>query len=150
MLLYILLGPLVKTTSWNEWRRCLSPFPLAEELSCAVSRRVLHVPVTALDRSSGFQHYANLWTVCGCVSVYVCMYVCMLPSEHFVDPTPQCQWHIEPPCCVYSIYLLPKKHTQSYNLSLFSSIFHSLYIPLIYSWLLLTCRLKSVACTVVR
>lgn len=34
-------------------------FLLAEELSCAVSRRVLHVPVTARERSSGSQHHAN-------------------------------------------------------------------------------------------
>lgn len=143
MLLYILLGLLVKTTAWNEWRRCLSPFPLAEELSCAVSWRVLRVPVTALDRSSGSQHYANLWTVCGCecVCTYVCLYVCMLPSEHLVDRTPQCQWHIEqvqwespgfPPCCVYSVYLLPKNTLKSIT-SLFFPQFFTLYISPLFT-----------------
>lgn len=48
-----LLKPLWRSRIW------LSPFPRAEDLSCAVSQLVLDVPVTALDGSSGSALPAN-------------------------------------------------------------------------------------------
>lgn len=139
MLLYILLGPLVKTTSWNEWRRCLSPFPLAEELSCAVSRRVLHVPVTALDRSSGSQHYANLWTVCGCVSVHVCMYVrtyacmCACCPQSTLLILLHSASDISSPRAVFTPSIYSQKNTLKAITSLFFLQFFTLYISPLFT-----------------
>lgn len=134
------------------------PSPLAEELSCAVSQRVLHVPVTALHWRSGSQQPANCWTVCDCVGV--CMCVSMLPSEHFVASALRCQWHIERvrwespafPRAVFtpSVY---SPETLSNLLLLFLS--HSLFFPpsMYLPYLLLTCldlSFQISSCVVVR
>lgn len=104
--------------------------PACSPCACHYSGKELWVP-------------ANWWTVCDCVGVYVCM----LPSEHFVDSALQCQWHIErvsvgvpwfPSCCVYSICLLPKNTLKSI-IPLSLSLLPSFFLLSIYlSYLLLT------------
>ncbi len=143
--------PLVKTTVRKWSRRCLSPFPLAEELSCAVSQLVLHVPVTALDRSSGSQHPANWWTVCDCVGVCVCMCACCPQSTLLIllcSVSDTLSGFGGSPLVSLVLCLLhlftPQKHSQIYypSLSLSPSIFHSLYISLLFtpdfSWLVVS------------
>lgn len=133
-------------------------FPLVEELSCAVSQLVLHVPVTALDRSSGSQHPANWWTVCDCVGgcVCVCVRVALRALCWFYSAVSVTHWAGSvgvpwfPSCCVYSICLLPQNTLKSIiRLSLFFSIFHSVDL----SYLLLTSldlSFQISSCVVVR
>lgn len=81
-----------------------------------------------------------------CWKLCVCVYVRMLPWEHFVDSALQCQWHIEQgsvgvpwfsSCCVYFFCLLLQNTLKSITLLTLSfSTYFSLSVDL--SYLLLT------------
>jgi len=131
--------PLSFSTRWGLVMCCQ---PACSPWACHCSGSELRVPASC-------QLVSCVWW-CGCVH----MYVCMLPSEHFVDAALQCQWHIERvrwdspgfPRAVFTPSVYSPKHTLKSITSLFLSFplfFHSLYFSLIYSWLLLTCRFKS-------
>lgn len=135
------------STSWGVVMCCQ---PACSPCACHCSGSELWVPASC--------QLVNCVWLCGCV----CMYVCMLPSEHFVDSALQCQWHIERvqwespgfPCAVFtpSVYS-PKTLSNLLPLSLFLSLSLSFCFPLYLSYLLLTSldlSFQIVTCVVVR
>lgn len=127
----------------RDWEMLLQ----LEELSCAVSQRVLHVPVTVLHRISASQHPACWWTASECVCVCVfervpaalralCWFCSAVSLNHTAglvgDPG-------FPSCCVYSVCLLPKKHSPIY----YPALSLTLSLACIYHWLDSTCHFKS-------
>lgn len=110
------------STSWGVVMCCQ---PACSPCACHCSGWELWVPASC--------QLANCVWLCG----RLCVYVCALPSEHFVDSALPCQWHIEQvrwespgfPCAVFtpSVYS-PKTLSNLLPFSLSLSLYFSLSV----------------------
>lgn len=145
----------------SEVKEALFSFSLSSSSSSSCRRVVMcRQPAVSLLRAcrrSGSQHYANLWTVCGCVSMHACAHVApgalllILPhsrddilSEFCGSPLVPVAFLQTPALCLLHIFTLrphpplslppppPKKknphtHTQIYSISLSLCLFSSIF-----------------------